>query len=112
MASVIKIKQGDTHRTLTAQLMLGTTIFDLTNAAVGGVTLTFLPLNGLSSSKVVRTATIVGLPTNGMVAYSPNSADVSTAGTFCLAWTVVLQDGTQITFPSSGYVTLIVDPTL
>lgn len=109
-STIVKIKQRDTARIFTAGLLLGTTVFDLTNAA--SVQLEFRESPVETFAKVTRDAEIVGLRTAGNVRYVPVLADVNTPGTFYLTWVVTQYDGTEIRFPTEDYIVLIVDPTL
>ena len=98
---MIKIKEGDTARTLTDTLLLDGSAIDLTGATV--VLVWRLP-NGVVNR---RSATIVDEEA-GRVSYAPTIEDVGTAGRHALEWEITFAGGGVLTVPSSGYIQLVV----
>ena len=78
------------------------------NVDVTGGTVKFIMMAvGGGSPKVNATATIVDGP-NGIVSYTPISADTDTPGSYTAEWEVTYLSGAKQTFPDPGYNTVTV----
>ena len=108
--SVIQVKQGDTARIITATLFMGCLPFSLVNAS--SVSLNIQQQNVPDIEVASRVATIVSPAINGQVSYQLQADDVDTPGVFNCSWVVTQEDLTQLTFPTEGFITLIVNPAL
>jgi len=105
MPTVI-FKRNDTNLKFTDTILVNGLAADLTNSTVS-----FVLRDQSSGVAVKKTATVVGAML-GTVEYAPVIGDVSKAGTFSQEWEVVWQNGKQLTIPSSGYNTVVIDPDL
>ena len=98
MATVIKIKRGDTARLLTDTLTLDGEAIDLTSAVV-----VLVWHDGDTAQR--KTAAIMSA-TAGEVSYKPTEADTETVAKIRLEWEITFGDGSVMTVPSEDYIIL------
>lgn len=98
------IKKGDTLPHLRMALAVDGVPLDLTDCTVN---FKMRPADG-GTLLVSEDATIIGLPTDGVVEYAwIDGIDTVTPGRYDAEWTVFTPDGT-VTVPSSGFVRVVV----
>lgn len=100
-----EVKQNDTSRSLTDTLTQGGSPIDLTGSTVK-------ILFKLNDTLVEAAATIDADPTTGVVSAEIPVAVVSTVGRWHTEWEITYANQKQLSVPTSGYNTLIVNPDL
>lgn len=93
-------KQGDSGPSFVQELSFEDgTVPNLTGATLS---MTMRSLAGASVSTITGSVSAVD-EVNGVVSYTPSSADTATAGNFMQTWTVTFPTGQVLTFPTDGY---------
>jgi hypothetical protein len=103
------IKQGDTNPTFSDTLTYSDgTAVDLTSASVKFV------MRGQPATVATTNATAtIGSPaTSGKVSYQPVATDTATPGRYMGNWVVTFTGGSIMTFPTDGYLSIIVEENL
>ncbi len=95
-------KKGDTGPPLDLVLYEGATPADLTTAS----TVRLLVKSEAGTLKVNALCTITGAPTGGTVRYAWQAADTDTVGRYRAELQVTYADGTIVTYPKRGYLTI------
>lgn len=109
MAADWTVKQGDTFPTLTDVL----TYSDDSPANLTNATVTFVMRSLAASAPLALTGTVtVYNATAGGVSFTPSAQDTSTPGMYMANWVVDWNDGTQMTFPTIGYLWVSVEENL
>jgi hypothetical protein len=101
-AQIPYLKQGDTARDITDQLLLDGDAINLT-----GATVAFVAKGKANGGTIGGAASIVDALL-GTVKYTPVDADVDVADTFDAEWQITFLGGSKLTVPSSGYAKLII----
>lgn len=106
--SDFSIKSGNTAPALVSTLYDGDTPLNLTGATVR------MKMRRVAGGPLTidSPATIVGDPTLGTVSYQWVIADTSEVGDFEVEWEVTYVGGAKQTFPTEGYTTVNIEPTL
>ena len=101
---MISIKKGDRRPAITStfEAPAGTPV-DLTGASV---TFRMVP-QGSATAKVNASASVVDAK-GGRVRYDWQTVDTDTTGVFDAEWVVTYGDGTQQTFPPTGFLTVTI----
>lgn len=94
--STLIIKRHDTARKFIDHLTVDGSDLNLTGSTV------VLAIRRRDGYVRRRTATITSAAT-GEIEYEVDAVDVAEAGNYDLEWEVTFSDGTQLTFPSTGY---------
>lgn len=102
------IKSGSTAPALTATLYDGLVPLNLTGATVQ------MRMRAVSGGALVinAPAVITGDPTEGVVVYQWLPADTDDVGEFEVEWEVTFSGGAEQVFPTQGYTTVTVEPSL
>lgn len=102
-------KAGDTGPAFTQQLNYSDgSIVDLTGASVR---LAMRPA-AATTAKTITGTTTSATPASGVVTYTPTVADTSTPGTFMGNWIVTFAGGQVRSWPTEGYLTLVIEESL
>lgn len=102
------IKSGSTGPPIVVTLLDGSNPVNLTGATVR------MRMRAVSGGPLVidSPATIVGSPLEGTVSYQWQEADVDTVGNFEVEWEVTYLGGGEQVFPTEGYTTVTIEPSL
>lgn len=100
MAADFKFVQGDTHIAATDQLSFS----DGTTPNLTGATVKF-QMRSLASTTPLSLTGTTTVTDNlaGKVQFAPTAADTATPGEFMANWLVTFGDGSQMTFPTDGW---------
>ncbi len=96
---MLKVKQNDTARKVTATLLVNKEVINLTGAVVSIIFLN----RATDMSPLVRSATILDPPTGGKVEYQLVPEDTATVGDFYVEFHVLMADNSELSIPNDGY---------
>lgn len=105
--ATLHIKEDDTRPWTTTLTSAGDD--DLTDVASAVV---YMRLETGGSNKIDGTAAVVGTTTaaTAPMTYNPTAADVNTAGTYLLYWSVTFTTGSLVArFPSEGFDKVVIE---
>lgn len=102
------IKQGDTLPLFTDTL----TLSDGTVPDMSGATVQFVIRNAQMTPVSLSGIASIVEPSTGAVQYAPTATDTSSPGSYYTSWIVTFPSGDQMTFPTIGYESLEVEPSI
>lgn len=109
MAVEYQIVQGDTAPSLTDTL----TYSNGDDVDLTGATVELIMRSMTSVAPLTLTGEItIPEPIAGAVQYDPSAADTATSGQFMASWAVTFPDERRMTFPTVGYITVSIEPSL
>ena len=109
MAADFTIKSGDTLPVLTDTLTYSNG--EAVNLTGASLTLTMRKQTAARAVTLTGTARIVAA-TKGEVSFTFSAADTATVGEYGASWRVTFSGGETMSFPTSGYLSISVEPSL
>lgn len=100
--STVTVKRNDSQVEFGDSLTVDGVAVDLTYAIV-----LFLMLHA-NGTLVTGTATIDAVPSTGLVTYTATAANLAATGKYRQEWQATFPDGRVLTFPSTGWNTVLV----
>ena len=102
------VKQGDTKP------IISTTFIDQTGAAVNlsGATVQFVMRAITANNPSTNAAATVVTPASGTISYTWTTQDTAIAGSYMANFVATFGDGSVLTFPSDGYLEVLVEENL
>jgi hypothetical protein len=109
MAADWTIVQGDTAPVFNDTL----TLADGTVPTLTGASIVFTLRSSAAAAPLTLTGTATIMSTSsGTVRYTPSAGDTAVAGRYLASWRVTFVDGSTMTFPTVGYLTVDVEANL